>query len=338
MNTHQSALNIQDLEKQSLDTPDPVIFREMTISRRTRIILWFMKVFAKRMLARMGRFSPEKITKMQLRTASMECKDNAGIAINYDIVGQQPGHVFGSLDNAARPVILWLHGGAFILPAAPAMHVSMVANLCKQLDVDAFMPDYRLTPASPYPAGLDDCENAYRELLNLGYKASDIAVGGDSAGGNLLMGLLQRIRKADLPMPACAVPVSPVTELSRVHGLPSRYKISKSDPLLPASAVQRMCSEYAGEHDSANPEISPIYMDCDGLPPLFFLASSNEILMDDTIYLARRTSAAGIDTTCHIWPMLPHAFPLFAGFFPEAMEARNDMAKFIQQHLLEGKV
>jgi monoterpene epsilon-lactone hydrolase len=337
MNTHQSALNTQDLEKQSLDTPDPVIFREMTISRRTRIILWFMKVFAKRMLARMGRFSPEKITKMQLRIASMECKDNAGITINYDIVGRQPGHVFGSLDNAGRPVILWLHGGAFILPAAPAMHLSMVANLCKQLDVDAFMPDYRLTPASPYPAGLDDCENAYRELLNLGYKASDIAVGGDSAGGNLLMGLLQRIRKADLPMPACAVPVSPVTELSRVHGLPSRYKISKSDPLLPASAMQRMCSEYAGEHDSADPEISPIYMDCDGLPPLLFLASSNEILMDDTIYLARRTSAAGIDTTCHIWPMLPHAFPLFAGFFPEAVESRNDMAKFIQQHLFKGK-
>jgi acetyl esterase/lipase len=336
MNTQQSALCTQN-SQQRLDKPEPVVFREIAISRRTRMILWVMKVFARRMLARMGRFSPEKITKMQLITASMECKDNAGIAIHYDLVGKAPGHVFGSLTAAGRQVILWLHGGAFSLPAAPAMHLSMVANICNQLDVDAFMPDYRLTPANPYPAALNDCEQAYRELLHLGYEASDIALGGDSAGGNLLLALLQRIRKANLPMPACAVPVSPVADLSRVHGLPSRYKVRHSDPLLPAHAMQRMCSEYAGEHDSADPEISPLYMDCDGLPPLFFLASSNEILMDDTVFLARRTSAAGIDTTCHIWPMLPHAFPLFAGFFPEAIAARRDIANFIGQHLAKAR-
>lgn len=337
MNTHHSALDTENMEVVSLDAPDPVNLRIMAVSRRTRIILWVMKVLAKPMLARMGRSSPEKVAKIQLRTASAECKDNAGITIRYDIVGRQPGHVLGSLGNTGRPVILWLHGGAFSLPAAPTMHLSMVANLCKELGVDAFLPDYRLTPASPYPAGLNDCEQAYRELLALGYEASDIVVGGDSAGGNLLLGLLQRIRKADLPMPACAIPVSPVTELSRVHGLPSRYQVSKSDPLLPVSAVQRMCTEYAGEHDTTNPEISPIYMDCEGLPPLFFLASSNEILMDDTVYLARRAHAAGNDTTCHIWPMLPHAFPLFAGFIPEALESRNDMAKFIQLHLFKDK-
>jgi acetyl esterase/lipase len=336
MNIHQSALSAPS-PLPRLDSADPVVFRDIAISRRTRISLWFMKLFAKRMLARMGRFSPEKITKMQLRVASMKCKDDAGIAIHYDIVGKQPGHVFGSLHGAGRQVILWLHGGAFSLPAAPAMHLSMVANICRQLDVDAFMPDYRLTPANPYPAALNDCEQAYRELLDMGYNAADIALGGDSAGGNLLLALLQRIRKANLPMPACAVPVSPVTELSRVHGLPSRYKVRHSDPLLPAHAMQRMCSEYAGAYDSADPEISPVYMDCDGLPPLFFLASSNEILVDDTVFLARRTSAAGIDTRCHIWPMLPHAFPLFADIFPEAIAARSDIANFIGQHLAKAR-
>lgn len=336
MNTHQSALSTHN-PQQTSSSADPVIFREMAISRRSRIILWFMKLFAKSMLARMGRFTPEKITKMQLRVASMQCKDNAGIAIHYDIVGRQPGHVFGTLDGAGRQVILWLHGGAFSLPAAPNMHLSMVANICRQLDVDAFMPDYRLTPANPYPAALNDCEQAYRELLDMGYKASDIAVGGDSAGGNLLLALLQRIRKANLPMPACAVPVSPVADLSRVHGLPSRYKVWHSDPLLPAHAMQRMCSEYAGAHDSADPEISPVYMDCDGLPPLYFLASRNEILMDDTVFLARRSSAAGIDTTCHVWPLLPHAFPLFADVFPEAKSARSDIANFIGRHLAKAR-
>ena len=337
MNSHQSTLDTNPLDSQGGATVDIIIYRDMTVSRRSTVILWFMRVFAKRFLAMMGRFSAERLTKMQVRTASMACKDDSGIPIRYDIVGRQPGHVFGSLGNTDRPVILWLHGGAFSLPAAPDMHLRMVANLCRQLDADAFMPDYRLTPASPFPAGLNDCEQAYRELLAMGYKGSDIAMGGDSAGGNLLMALFQRIRKADLPMPACAVPVSPVTELSRVHGLPSRHKVSSSDPLLPVSAMQRMCSEYAGERDMTDPEISPLYMDCNGLPPLFFLASSNEILMDDTVYLARRTNAAGVDTTCHIWPLLPHAFPLFAGIFPEAIAARDDMAKFMRQHLAKSR-
>jgi acetyl esterase/lipase len=59
--------------------------------------------------------------------------------------------------------------------------------------------------------------------------------------------------------------------------------------------------------------------------------------MDDTVFLARRTSTAGIDTTCHIWPMLPHAFPLFASIFPEALAARDDIANFIGQHLARAR-
>ena len=175
MNSHQSTLDTNPLDSQGGATVDIIIYRDMTVSRRSTVILWFMRVFAKRFLAMMGRFSAERLTKRQVRTASMACKDDSGIPIRYDIVGRQPGHVFGSLGNTDRPVILWLHGGAFSLPAAPDMHLRMVANLCRQLDADAFMPDYRLTPASPFPAGLNDCEQAYRELLAMGYKGSSTA-------------------------------------------------------------------------------------------------------------------------------------------------------------------
>ena len=66
---------------------------------------------------------------------------------------------------------------------------------------------------------------------------------------------------------------------------------------------------------------------------MFFLASSNEILMDDSVFLARRMHAAGVSTTCHIWPHLPHAFPLFAEQFPEAVQARTDIVEFIKRHI-----
>src|SRR3546814_18754014 len=93
----------------------------------------------------------------------------------------------------------------------------MVAKLCRELEADAFIPYYRLAPFNRFPAPLDDCENAYRALLDRGYQASQIIIGGDSAGGNLALGVLQRIRKGQLPMPAFAVMVSPATALGRVH-------------------------------------------------------------------------------------------------------------------------
>lgn len=310
-----------------------IVYRDTDISRRTRIILCLMRLLAKPLLAMMGKSGADRIAKLQRRTTAMPCRNSAGLEIRYDIIGTQPGHVIGSLDDDSRPIVLWLHGGAFSLPAAPDMHLSMVAYLCRQLGADGFVPDYRLAPANPFPAGLNDCEQAYRDLLALGYAAHNIVVGGDSAGATMLLGLLQRIRKAGLSMPACATPVSPVTELGRTHNPPSRYQLQKSDPLLPVSALQRLLLEYVGDHDSADPEVSPLYMDCEGLPPLFFVASANEILLDDTRLLAQRLQRAGADCRCHIWPMLPHAFPLFANFLPEARASRDDIVAFMRQHL-----
>lgn len=310
-----------------------IVYRDITIGFKSRLIVLLMRLFLKPLLGKMAKATPEKIAKIQLRVSSLPWPTIAGAPIRFDILGRTPGHVIGDVEPNGRPVILWLHGGAFFLPAAPNAHLTMVAKLCRELGCDAFLPDYRLTPSNPFPAALNDCEQAYRLLLDRGYSPTQIIVGGDSAGGNLLLGLLQRIRKNDLPMPACAIPVSPVTELSRAHSPPSRFKVQKSDPLLPIAAFQSIIADYIDGADSANPEVSPLYMDCEGLPPLFFLASANEVLMDDTVMLARRAQQAGVTTDCHIWPILPHAFPLFEPYFPEAAKAREDIQTFIRRHV-----
>ncbi len=312
---------------------DPIVFRNIAISLRSRIIISLMRLFLKPLLGRMAKASPEKIAKIQLRIASAACPKTTGPAPVFDIVDSVPGYVFGTLQKGKRPVILWLHGGAFFLPAAPNAHLPMVSKLCGELDCDAFLPDYRLAPMNPFPAGLNDCEAAYLMLLERGYSSSQIVIGGDSAGGNLLLALLHRLKAKNLPLPACAIPVSPVTELSRVHNPAARFKLQKSDPLLPITAFQGMITDYVNGADSANPEVSPLYMNCEGLPPLFFLTSTNEILMDDSVMLARRTAAAGVSTQCHVWPTLPHAFPVFEPVFPEAKQAREDMQDFIRAHL-----
>lgn len=312
-------------------TPD-IFYRNVHIGLRSRVVVILMRLFMKPLLARMVRQSREGIAKAQLQVASMRCPDTAGLDLEYEVVGRVPGHVLGKLD-ARAPVVLWLHGGAFILPAAPAMHLTMVARICRDVGAAGFVPDYRLAPFNRFPAGLDDCEHAYRALLDRGHAPSQIVLGGDSAGGNLLFGVMNRIRKANLPMPACAIAVSPVAEMGRLHAPPSRHRRAKGDPLLPVAALSKIDELYAGEWDASDPELSPLYMDCNGLPPLLFLASDNEILTDDTIMLARRAQAAGVPTSCQVWPELPHAFPLFESWFPEVRQAREDIVAFARRHL-----
>ncbi len=257
--------------------------KTLTLSLRSRLTLVAMKLIGKPLLSRMMRASLDGIAKYQIATASLRWPSVSGITINYDIVGNSPGHVFGDLSDNQKPIMLWFHGGAFILPAAANVHLGTAAKLCSELGAVGFMPDYRLAPSSPFPAALDDCERAYLDLLEQGFAASKIVIIGDSAGGNLLFGVLQRLRQQGIAMPACALPLSPVTELSRLHGLPSRSRLRKKDPLLPLAAFVKLVASYFPGRDAIDPEISPLYMNCSDLPPLLFIVSSNEVLMDDSV-------------------------------------------------------
>lgn len=307
--------------------------KPVRIRWRSRLIIWLMRRFLRPMLRRMIGGPVERMARTQLFLASRQCRDSSGLAVDYRIVGQVPGHFIGGAHDPAGRVVLWLHGGAFILPAVPDVHVRTVAKMCRALDAVGFLPDYRLAPFNRFPAALDDCERAYRGLLQLGYAPERIALGGESAGGNLLLGVLQRIRKAGLPMPACAVPVSPGTEMGRVHAPPSRTLRMRSDPILPMDALARVSELYAGGQDTSNPELSPLYADCSGFPPLYLLASNAEVLLDDTVLFARNARQYGVDVSFEVWPVLPHAFPLFENWFPEVAQAREDMVAFMGRHL-----
>jgi monoterpene epsilon-lactone hydrolase len=322
-------------QRQRLPTSDEAIpaLKPVTIGWRSRLLTWLMRHLLRPWLARQVHGSVERIAKVQLWLAARTCKHTYGLPLDYCVVGRVPGHVVGRLTDTHKTALLYIHGGAFILPAVPETHVTMVARICRDLDAVGFVVDYRLAPFNKFPAALDDCERAYRALLDLGFRAERIVVAGESAGGALTLGLLQRIRRHKLPMPACAVPISPVTEMGRLHAPPSRATKRHSDPILPIAALQKVDDMYAGGWDASDPELSPLYADLAGFPPLYLLASDSEVLLDDTVLLARRAREAGITAKLDVWPVLPHAFPLFERFMPEVKQARLDIVAFMRQHL-----
>lgn len=324
---------MSDLPTATLRVP----LKPIRISLRSRLVILLLRRLLRPWLSRVMRGPIERLAKAQLMVAGQPCRDSSGLAFAYRIIGRAPGaipgHVVGALADPKRPVILYLHGGAFVLPACPDQHGRFLAKLCRALDADGFLVDYRLAPANKFPAALDDCERAYRALIDLGFDATRIVLAGESAGGSLLFGLLQRIRRHGLAMPVAAVLISPGADIGRLHGLPARTSRRHRDALLDMPVLARLAEYYVGNHDASDPELSPLLADFSGLPPLLFIASDAEVLRDDTLLMAQRAREAGVDVSVDLWPVMPHAFPLLEIWFREAAQARADIVAFVQRHL-----
>lgn len=229
-------------------------------------------------------------------------------------------------DQTAQRVVLYLHGGGFCFPAL-RVHRTFLVRLCRELEALGVMPEYRLSPESPFPAALNDCLAAYRALLTCGTESGSVVIAGDSAGGNLVLSLLMRIRDDGLPMPGCAVLISPGTDLAGVGQHESYQRNAERDVLVPVAALPRIVRAYAGDQDPALPALSPLHGQFAGLPPLHFVASQDEVLCDDSRLAAARARAAGVDVELRLWDGMMHTFPLFNAL-PEGRAARANIVSF----------
>ncbi|MFY9685671.1 MAG: alpha/beta hydrolase fold domain-containing protein, partial [Pseudolabrys sp.] len=114
--------------------------------------------------------------------------------------------------DAAR-VLLFFHGGGYC-SGSIVSHRRMVTEAGRAARMRTLAVRYRLAPEHPYPAAHEDAMTAWRFLRGQGIAARDIAVGGDSAGGNLTITLINRLRAAGEEQPACAWLASPWTDLT----------------------------------------------------------------------------------------------------------------------------
>jgi acetyl esterase/lipase len=237
-----------------------------------------------------------------------------------------------SVPGSARDkAILYIHGGGFV-GGEPATHRTLTWRLAAETKVPVYAIDYRLAPEHPFPAALEDCVAAYRALLD-DHKiaARHIAIGGDSAGGNLALATAIKLRADGIALPGCLVCLSPVVDLSEAQ--PSHISNAKRDALFDVRTFPTATPIYSGAHNPADPLISPIRGDVSGLPPTFFQCSRDEMLRDDSIRMAEKINAAGGDATLDVWPNVYHVWQLGGDILPEAREAIARLAKFVTAHL-----
>ena len=101
--------------------------------------------------------------------------------------------------------------------------------------------------------------------------------------------------------------------------------------MVTATVIERMAREYLQGSDPQQPLASPLYADLSGLPPLLMQVGDAEVLLDDTIRVAEKARAAGVDVTLEVYPEMMHIFQFFAPTLPEGQQAINRIGAFLRQ-------
>lgn len=295
-------------------------------SLRARAINGFLRLTTKR-IWRPGL----DIQQVRRHTAKMDVRLGRGappVAMEQVDIAGVPATWFGAPELERKGTLLYLHGGAWCLHL-PWVYRRLMTRLAEQTGLRVLLPDYRLAPEHPFPAGIDDCFAVYRWLAEQGCAERPFALAGDSAGGNLSLVTLMRARDALLPLPDCAVLLSPATDLT-VSGPSQRYN-AKADPMFSPAAIDLLPDVYCPGQDRRNPRLSPLFGNWNGLPPLLFHAGSTEMLLDDSVRAHDRAVQAGVEAEIEVWAGLPHVFHVFT-LMPESRTGIRALAEFISRH------
>ncbi|MEU0494260.1 alpha/beta hydrolase [Mycobacterium sp. NPDC006124] len=234
------------------------------------------------------------------------------------------------------PLLVFFHGGGFVVGDLET-HDALCRLLCRDAGIHVMAVDYRLAPEHPAPAAVDDCYAAYRWALahaaELGADPTRVAVGGDSAGGNLAAVVSQLARNDDITVPALQVLLYPATDFSsdtRSKTLfAENFFLTKKDMdwfrdnYLTGSAL-----------DVGDPRVSPLLADdLSGLPPAMVLTGGFDPLRDEGNQYAEALAAAGVPVDHRQFGPVVHAF---ANFFPlggASATATAEVVSAVRAHL-----
>ena len=291
-------------------------------SLRLRLLNFFMRYLAKPQLTYFG--TPERAQRSFERSAPFMFSTPKGTQVS-------DGGPFARITNGTpKPdqAVLYIHGGAFAAGSRESYR-AMGGRLAKRTGASVFVADYPKLQTTPFPAAPNAVLAAWDQLLADGWKPHQIVIAGDSAGGNLVFGLLATVLQRG-ERPAGVLAFSPWTDLT-LSGETIQSNAT-SDPILPASRMVEAVEMYLDGADPNLPLASPLFADFPNPPPVLIQVGASEVLLSDAQRMADKLGG-----TLDVWENVPHVWQLFDGRLPEANAAMRVAATFIQTSLANAK-
>lgn len=227
-------------------------------------------------------------------------------------------------------VILYIHGGGFVSGCASASRAYCSA-LALYSGYRVISAEYRLSPESTFPDGIDDCYNILRTIRKK-YPNSKLVLAGESAGGNLSLALALKARDRGRRSIAAVIAHSPLVDFT---GILDRSVHEIDDFTVKAGFIKPMRIAYVGSSDPANPYVSPVYGDYNNFPPVFLTCDYNETLFADSMAIYKKCKEAGTPVKMVQMKGAFHAYATMGTRTPETERILVENINFIENHLRE---
>jgi len=310
----QASRMVQDAIKMA-GQPDVAAMKKLSFSSDQAMNDWARKKDAEN-----GKKNKELANKLGITFKEEEI---AGVTVRY----VRPPKVAPKNKNR---LFIHAHGGAYVLNGGWAS-VAEAIQLAHYLKITVVSIDYRLPPAHPFPAALDDVLLVYKELIKT-HDPKTMAMGGTSAGGGLSMAAIQKFNKEGLELPGAYFGGTPWTDLSKTG---DSYFINEGiDRILITyeGLIEAGAKSYAGGKDLKTPLISPVYGDFSGFPPTYLVTGTRDLFLSDTTRAHRKLKIAGVVTDLNVYEGISHGeFLLFGS--PENIQTFLELGDFLDMHL-----
>jgi acetyl esterase/lipase len=183
---------------------------------------------------------------------------------------------------------------------------------------------------------LDDCVAAWTWMLANGPAGEaapkDVFLAGDSAGGNLTMALMLRLRDEGRRLPKAAAAFAPATDFT--GSSPSMTERAHLDPMIDPAALSWIASLYVTDGTPlTHPYVSPVFGDFAGLPPFLVHAGEREVLHDDGKRVVEKAREAGVDARFKTLPGLIHTTEYWCHYVPEGLASLNEVSAYLKSHV-----
>lgn len=234
-------------------------------------------------------------------------------------------------NNNRNRLFVFVHGGAYIYGVGDAGLTEGIV-IAQRLEIPVLSIDYRMPPAHPFPAAVDDVVTVYRHLLE-SRSPGTMTIGGTSAGGGLALASVHRFRQLNLPTPAAVYAGTAWADLTKTGD--TLYTNEGLDRILVTydGSLGAAANLYAGDHDLKDPLISPVYGDFNDFPPVILVTGTRDMFLSDVVRTHRKLRAAGVDADLHVYEGMSHAGYIIVMDSPESLDMYAELSKFVNKHV-----